>query len=153
MNDHNHLINVIRFFWKNRRDNACFISWLEDNGHLTPSPEPSAMNDSAATPCTLCTCPNCMAGYEANAYEMEAQRKRVLGTMKHLDDNMAEHIAAMDARELERDAAQLQKEKDKTKPLFSEEEMKAIRWISSIAIGGTTIITGLALWLLPWGTS
>lgn len=94
-----------------------------------------------------------MAGYEANAYEMEAQRKRVLGTMKHLDDNMAEHIAAMDARELERDAAQLQKEKDKTKPLFSEEEMKAIRWISSIAIGGTTIITGLALWLLPWGTS
>lgn len=43
MNDHNHLIHVIRFFWKKRRDNNCFISWMEDNGHLKPSPEPTTM--------------------------------------------------------------------------------------------------------------
>jgi len=40
MNAHNHLIKVIRTFWTNRRDNAAFIPWMEDNGHLTPSPEP-----------------------------------------------------------------------------------------------------------------
>ncbi len=41
MSSYNHLIKVIYAFWENRRDNACFISYMEDNGHLKPEPEPS----------------------------------------------------------------------------------------------------------------
>jgi hypothetical protein len=41
MSSHNHLIKIIRAFWENRRDNACFISYMEENGHLTPEPEPT----------------------------------------------------------------------------------------------------------------
>lgn len=54
MSSRNDLIRIIRAFWRNRRDNACFISHLEDNGLITLDPENEDVELNDGT--LHCTC-------------------------------------------------------------------------------------------------
>ena len=60
------------------------------------------MNDSAATPCTLCTCPNCMAGYEAQAYQFEYLKREKLKALKEFGEVMNQINADWDARQADK---------------------------------------------------